>query len=512
MFTLVYSLRVYSLLSFCLLVNICISQQNHPVVRELWHEEKVISTLLANYVKEARPVKKHDETVNVQVKFSFVRVEDLDEAKDIFSSSVFIVQVWKDPRLSWDPSKFGGVNTVRLPANKLWIPDLVLYNVAHKEPPSTLYEETVTVTQDGSVVWVPMLTLYSTCPMDLTDFPYDVQTCRIVFGSWMHTSWEMNVTFISKDQAEMDVVLSEEDSSYHVHQHPQWDLVGNAAKARLSHKYYACCPQPFTLITIQVALRRRSQFYRYLTVGPAAVLGVLVPVVFLVPARSQDKTTFGLLLLLTLTILMSILQQAIPFNHGSLPRICSFYLGTMILACLSVVASVLVANVCVRGARRKPVPAWAHALFLGRGSLRRLLCIGDYGPLRNLYAKDSPGNVVGDMNARPRRGMEPTLQELEAASIQHHEYSASNTHHEHSSDEAQLLTDAPQGGHAPGNGGEGHKVSDIAGYVKFMVGKMAADAQYENANQEWEELGRVIDRLLFLAFFVLYVFTAASLL
>ena len=59
---------------------------------------------------------------------------------------------------------------------------------------------------------------------------------------------------------------------------------------------------------------------------------------------------------------------------------------------------------------------------------------------------------------------------------------------------------------------EDRKLGQIARYVKFIVGKMAADAAYENANQEWEELGRVIDRLLFIAFFVLYIFTAAALL
>ena len=40
------------------------------------------------------------------------------------------------------------------------------------------------------------------------------------------------------------------------------------------------------------------------------------------PILQSNFSTPGLLLLLCLTILLSILQQAIPFNHGSLPRIC----------------------------------------------------------------------------------------------------------------------------------------------------------------------------------------------
>ncbi|KAH9508742.1 Neuronal acetylcholine receptor subunit alpha-6 [Bulinus truncatus] len=441
-------------------------------IGEVYSEEKLITRLLSTYVKEARPVLNPNDAVSVSVKFSFVRIEDLDEATDTFSSSMFIVQMWNDPRLKWNVSEFGGVRNVRLPASKLWVPDLVLYNVAHRSPPQSLYEETVTVTSDGSIVWVPMLTLHSTCPMDLRDFPYDIQTCNLVFGSWMHTSWEMNVTFISR-KTEMDVVLNEEDSSYLVHPHPQWELVNNKAQAKLSLKKYECCPQPFTLITITVQLQRRPQFYRYLTVGPAAILGFLVPVIYLVPAPSHDKTVFGLLLLLSLTVLLGILQQAIPFDHGSLPKICSFYLGTMMLTCMSIVTSVIVANVSVRGGRRKPLPAWIHTIFLGRRSLRRLICLGDYGPVNNLYASELQTPTQG-------------LQDVESVS-------------------EQLL-------HNVEEVSRDKSLVQISKYVKYMVGKVAADVSYQNINQEWEELGRVIERCLFLAFFALYIFTASSLL
>jgi len=37
-------------------------------------------------------------------------------------------QIWKDVLLTWDPSNFGGVNNVRVPASSIWTPDIVLYN------------------------------------------------------------------------------------------------------------------------------------------------------------------------------------------------------------------------------------------------------------------------------------------------------------------------------------------------------------------------------------------------
>ena len=49
----------------------------------------------------------------------------------------------------------------------------------------------------------------------------------------------------------------------------------------------------FTLLSVTCSLARKPQFYRYITVGPAAVLGLLVPVLFLLPASTKEKTTYG---------------------------------------------------------------------------------------------------------------------------------------------------------------------------------------------------------------------------
>lgn len=60
--------------------------------------------------------------------------------------------------------------------------------------PEPRYEDTVIVLFDGSLIWVPMMTIYSTCPMDLRNFPYDTQVCTMVFGSWKYSSKDMSVT------------------------------------------------------------------------------------------------------------------------------------------------------------------------------------------------------------------------------------------------------------------------------------------------------------------------------
>lgn len=39
-----------------------------------------------------------------------------------------ITQEWKDELLTWDPSDFGGLKIIRMPCERIWLPDIVLYN------------------------------------------------------------------------------------------------------------------------------------------------------------------------------------------------------------------------------------------------------------------------------------------------------------------------------------------------------------------------------------------------
>ena len=37
-------------------------------------------------------------------------------------------QEWMDERLVWDPADYSGLEVLRMPCDKLWLPDMVLYN------------------------------------------------------------------------------------------------------------------------------------------------------------------------------------------------------------------------------------------------------------------------------------------------------------------------------------------------------------------------------------------------
>ena len=44
------------------------------------------------------------------------------------TTNVWLDQEWNDKLLSWNPDDFNGIQRIRIPCDKIWLPDIVLYN------------------------------------------------------------------------------------------------------------------------------------------------------------------------------------------------------------------------------------------------------------------------------------------------------------------------------------------------------------------------------------------------
>jgi len=49
------------------------------------------------------------------------------------------------------------------------------------------------VTFEGEVFWVPHKVHKVPCKIDVTYFPYDIQTCSMMFGSWMYDNSQLSL-------------------------------------------------------------------------------------------------------------------------------------------------------------------------------------------------------------------------------------------------------------------------------------------------------------------------------
>ena len=41
---------------------------------------------------------------------------------------LLLLQEWNDYKLKWNPNDYGGVKTLYVPSERIWLPDIVLYN------------------------------------------------------------------------------------------------------------------------------------------------------------------------------------------------------------------------------------------------------------------------------------------------------------------------------------------------------------------------------------------------
>lgn len=59
---------------------------------------------------------------------------------------------------------------------------------------------------DGTITWVPPAIFKSSCPMDITYFPFDYQNCSMKFGSWTYDKAKIDLVLIGSKVSDLTIV------------------------------------------------------------------------------------------------------------------------------------------------------------------------------------------------------------------------------------------------------------------------------------------------------------------
>ena len=138
---------------------------------------------MANYDPLVRPVKNESDPVTVKLGIDLQQIIDIEEKTQILYTNVWMRMEWTDIYLEWNPQEYGGVAEVRLPIDRIWKPDILLYNSADTQFDST-WKTNAIVYSSGLVNYIPPGIIKSTCKVDVGWFPFDDQLCPLKFGSW----------------------------------------------------------------------------------------------------------------------------------------------------------------------------------------------------------------------------------------------------------------------------------------------------------------------------------------
>ncbi|XP_015424583.1 PREDICTED: neuronal acetylcholine receptor subunit alpha-7 [Myotis davidii] len=252
---------------------------------------------------------------------------------------------WTDHYLQWNTSEYPGVQTVRFPDGQIWKPDILLYNSADERFDATFHTN-VLVNSSGHCQYLPPGIFKSSCYIDVRWFPFDVQQCKLKFGSWSYGGWSL------------DLQMQEADISGYI-PNGEWDLIGIPGKR--SERFYECCKEPYPDVTFTVTIRRRTLYYGLNLLIPCVLISALALLVFLLPADSGEKISLGITVLLSLTVFMLLVAEIMPATSDSVPLIAQYFASTMIIVGLSVVVTVIVLQYHHHDPDGGQMPKWVRS-------------------------------------------------------------------------------------------------------------------------------------------------------
>uniref|UniRef100_A0A915I8A7 Neurotransmitter-gated ion-channel ligand-binding domain-containing protein n=1 Tax=Romanomermis culicivorax TaxID=13658 RepID=A0A915I8A7_ROMCU len=294
---------------------------------------------------------------------------------------LWALQAWKDENLAWDPADFGGIDQFVVSENDIWTPDINLEN--NLRPNYLLNERRTGVTvkilhpeelqkwqktlplngtflidqdENGAMMFFSYPVTYKfMCHMNVAMFPFDTQTCSMVFGSWNYFDdqlrfWPFNYdnTFLhSKTHLKkLTVVVSKGliqlirrnacwlwilrtiAGSWDVDlegftNNSQWTVVSFkmepvVIRSDVSGRFHAC-------VRATIVLKRQAITYMVTLICPTLLTTFSSLVGFFMPTSSEgqrrEKMTLGINSLLTMSILLMGVSDQVPCTSTSLPLI-----------------------------------------------------------------------------------------------------------------------------------------------------------------------------------------------
>jgi len=103
-----------------------------------------------------------------------------------FSTTLYLRQVWRDPRLRFEGTRNVTLNHKQF--DRMWTPDVFIRNLKSGSFHTiTVPNRLIRLSPDGTILYSQRLTLTLTCDMMLIKYPMDNQTCRIEFGSCQYS-------------------------------------------------------------------------------------------------------------------------------------------------------------------------------------------------------------------------------------------------------------------------------------------------------------------------------------
>ncbi|XP_047687890.1 acetylcholine receptor subunit epsilon isoform X4 [Prionailurus viverrinus] len=307
-------------------------------------ELRLYHHLFDNYDPERRPVKEPEDTVTITLKVTLTNLISLNEKEETLTTSVWIGIDWQDYRLNFSKDDFGGIETLRVPSELVWLPEIVLENNIDGQF-GVAYDANVLVYEGGYLSWLPPAIYRSSCAVEVTYFPFDWQNCSLVFRSQTYNAREVEFVFAVDDEGETISNIDIDTEAYT--ENGEWAIDFCPG---LIHHHGGTADDPGGIDVIYtLIIRRKPLFYTINIIVPCVLISGLVLLAYFLPAQAGgQKCTVSINVLLAQTVFLFLIAQKTPETSLSVPMLGRYLIFVMVVATIIVMNCVIVLNLSLR--------------------------------------------------------------------------------------------------------------------------------------------------------------------
>jgi len=292
-----------------------------------------------------RPVIDQSKPIQINMALYLSKLRKFDEISGELGLTAYFEIRWVDETLFWDPEDYANITDLLLPHGTIWKPSFVSgnpyddFSVIHND------ETLIRLQYNGSVTWKPADTFGISCEADVSQYPFDEQTCYFPIVPWNYLPRELSILPLA-DHVNMDRYVP----------HNVWEIKDTAVWKPYVEKQ--------EVLVFKFNLKRNSGFYLLNLIFPICVLGIMNLFVFLLPPESGERVGYSITVLLSIVVFLTITSNSLPgTSEPRMPTIFLLLTGYVVISVLIVISVIIGLRFYLRD-QELPVSAYWKSLIL----------------------------------------------------------------------------------------------------------------------------------------------------
>ncbi|XP_076109448.1 acetylcholine receptor subunit alpha-1-B-like [Mytilus galloprovincialis] len=190
---------------------------------------------------------------------------------------------------------YGNVAFTVIDSESVWLPSMFLVNrVDSMNPVGDGVKFPAIISYTGQVAYNPGGILNAKCQTDISKFPFDRQTCTLIFIPWGFHAHLLTLNSLS-DIAQLSFFTP----------HSDWKLEEYSTRTVIYNNVYS-------LFYLELTIKREPLYFTIMIIVPTLLFSLLNPLVFVLPVGSGERVSLSVTLLLSYTIFLTLASGSIP--------------------------------------------------------------------------------------------------------------------------------------------------------------------------------------------------------